>query len=147
MEDKIAEFVFRARTKAVFHIARPTLAAMPGLAEVAIHVNGSFILAKIHTKCRLISVHTSGRYIAGGPFGVSGFWTLLWSVQDELAADSEQISDEFFGTFGLPVEHRIDITRASTMDQEESSLILEHLTSLRSSGTCMRDPDKTSHYP
>lgn len=70
MENKIAEFVLGTKKTAI-SLARPTLAAIPGLAEAAIQVNGMFILAKLHIKCSLISVHHGGRYTAGAPCDVS----------------------------------------------------------------------------
>ncbi|KAL2287035.1 hypothetical protein FJTKL_06059 [Diaporthe vaccinii] len=71
MEDKIAEFVFTAGVNAFYPVVRPTLAAMPGLAEAVIHTNGRFILAKINMKCSLISVHHSSRHVARDSSGVS----------------------------------------------------------------------------
>lgn len=72
MEEKLTEFVWGARINALSPVARPTLAAMPGLAEAAIHINGLFVLAKMHMKCHLISVHHGGRYRSGEPSVVSG---------------------------------------------------------------------------
>ncbi|KAG6361335.1 hypothetical protein INS49_009560 [Diaporthe citri] len=89
------------------------MAAMPGLAEEVIHINGRFILAKINIKCSLISVHHGGRHVAGGSSGAF---------------------DEFIGTFGLPFERRIDTTTANS---EQPSPVLRHLESL--SSTYMND--------
>lgn len=71
MEDKIAEFVFTAGVNAFYPVVRPTLAAMPGLAEAVIHANGRFILAKINMKCSLISVHHNSRHVTRESSGVS----------------------------------------------------------------------------
>lgn len=71
MEDKLAEFVLGSKAASVSLTAKPTLAAMPGLAEAAMQINGLFILAKIQVKCHLLSVHHGGRYASGQLSGVS----------------------------------------------------------------------------
>lgn len=73
MEDKLAEFVLGGRTATVSLTSKPTLAAVPGLAEAAMHINGLFILAKVQVKCHLLSIHHGGRYTSGQSSGVSAF--------------------------------------------------------------------------
>lgn len=65
MEDKLAEFVLGRRAVETFSTAKPTLTAIPHLAEIVIQTNGLFILAKIPVKCSLVSVHHGGRYQSG----------------------------------------------------------------------------------
>lgn len=99
----MAEFVFGARTDSVSHIARPTLAAMPGLAEAVIQINGLFILSKIHMKCNLISVHHGGRHADREPGHVSSLVTVSTSLQSEFAADSQRSSMSFLGHLAFPM--------------------------------------------
>ena len=67
----MAEFVFGAKRNAASTVAQPTLAAIPGLAEAAIQINGLFVLAKIYIRCSLISIHHGGRYVPEESSGVS----------------------------------------------------------------------------
>lgn len=141
MEDKLAEFVLLAGTNAVSPVVRPTMAAIPGLAEAVIRINGLFILAKINIKCSLISVYHGGRRVAGESRGVSKFLALSSSVQSESVADSEKVFDEFAGTFGLPFERRIDTT--TTANDEQPSPVLRHLQSLNDAYICTYNPERT----
>lgn len=134
MEDRLAEFVFVAGSNAVSPVVRPTMAAMPGLAEAVIHTNGLFILAKIHMKCNLISAHDGGRHVAGGSGGVSEPLALSSIDWRESAADSDKAFDEFVGTFGLPFERMIDTT--ATADDEQITQVLRHLESLKDADIC-----------
>lgn len=138
MEDRLAEFVLVAGSNAVSPVVRLTMAAMPGLAEAVIHTNGLFILAKINMKCSLISVHNGSRHVAGGSGGVSNSLALSSIAWSESAADSDKSFDEFVGTFGLPFERRIDTT--ATANDEQTTLVLRHLESLKDAGICTTTP-------
>lgn len=140
----MAEFVFVAGHDAVSPVVRPNMAAMPGLAEAVIHINGLFILAKIHMKCSLVSVHHGVRHGAGRSSGVSKALALSYSARSESAADNEKVFDEFVGTFGLPFERRIDIT--TTANDEQPSPVLRHLQSLKDADICTYKPERTSHF-
>lgn len=146
----MAEFVFATRMHDVSPIARPTLAAIPGLAEAVIQINGLFILAKVNIKCHLISAYQGGRYSAGEVSGISQILTLSPGHHNQLTADGEKVFDEFIGTFGLPSERRVDTTTTSsavtatttaTIDVQTSP-ILEQLRSLSAAGICTYESEK-----
>lgn len=134
MEDKLAEFVLVAGSNAGSPVVRPTMAAMPGLAEAVIHINGLFILTKINMKCNLISVHHGGRHVAGGSSGVSKLLAFSSSVRSESASDREKVFDEFTGTLGLPFERKIDAT--TTAYNERPSPVLRYLEFLKDADVC-----------
>lgn len=75
MEDKMAEFIFGDPSDLATLVPKPSVVAIPGLAEAVIEVNGLFILAKLHMRMNLISVYSGGRH------GLKGKVSLTYLAQ------------------------------------------------------------------